>query len=526
MTCIMTRRTLLGQAGLIAASLGLSRSSDGQESVPVEFNHGVASGDPLADRVILWTRLSPQRLTAAPLAVDWLVATDIQLRAVVAGGRVLTDAGRDYTVKVDATGLNPGSIYYYRFLAGTAVSPLGRTKTLPVGAAGHMRLAFTSCSKYTAGYFHAYRGMAQRDDLDMVLHLGDYFYEDGGAGTVGRPHDPDHTLVTLADYRTRYAQHRSDPDLQTCHANHPWLSIWDDHETANDCWQDGAEDHDPAQDGPWAARKAAALQAYHEWMPIRTVDPGNLARAFRASRFGDLVDVIVWETRLFGRDQQARSLFDSRTINDPMRTMMGFEQEAWLLEQLAGSRARWRLYANQTMFAQLHVLNTMANNDLVHLPFDLPGNPDQWDGYAANRQRLFDWWRALGLRNNIIITGDIHASWVSELSPAPGDPTQYNPLSGRGSYGVEFVTPAATSGGEPGLDRFADIARLPNTHVKYVDLAHHGYVLLDITPERCQGEYWYVDPIVTPAFHEHPAAAWESRDAASTGGWNVVRRIV
>ena len=524
MTRTLTRRAMLGQAGLVAASLGLPRGGHGQEPGPVSFAHGVASGDPLQDRVILWTRLSPQPATIEPVMVDWLVATDAQLHDVVTSGRILTDAGRDYTVKVDATGLSPGVMYYYRFQSGSAISPVGLARTLPVGHVDHMRLAFTCCSKYTGGYFHAYRGMAQRNDLDMVLHLGDYFYEDGKAGEIGRPHDPDHTLVTLADYRTRYAQHRSDPDLQACHANHPWLCIWDDHETANDCWQNGAQSHDPAQDGPWALRKAAALQAYHEWMPIRTMDPNNLAQGFRASRFGDLVDMIVWETRLFGRDQQASSMLDHKTINDPGRTMMGFTQEAWLLEQLAGSTARWRLHANQTMFAQLHILNTIANNDLVRLPFDVPGNTDQWDGYAANRQRLYDWWAALGLRNNIVISGDIHSSWVSELTPAPGDPTQYDPFTGRGSYGIEFVTPAATSGAASDLGRFANAVRLLNTHIKHVDLAHHGYVLLDITPERCRGEYWYVDPITEPDFQEFPATAWESRDAVTTGGWNVVRR--
>lgn len=524
MTRTLTRRAILGQAGMLSAALSLPRWGRAQQLPQGAFRHGVASGDPLQDRVILWTRLSPRPATVEPVAVDWLVATDAQLHDVVASGRAVTDAGRDYTVKVDATGLSPGSTYHYRFLSGEAASPVGRTRTLPVGTVDHMRLAFTCCSKYTAGYFHAYRGMAQRSDLDMVLHLGDYFYEDGKAGEIGRPHDPDHTLVTLADYRTRYAQHRSDPDLQACHAHHPWLCIWDDHEIADDCWQDGAAAHDPARDGPWEIRRAAALQSYHEWMPIRTVDPDNLAQGFRASSFGDLVDIIVWETRLFGRDQQAQGMLDYRAINDPKRTMMGFAQEAWLLEQLAGSTARWRLYANQTMFAQLHLINTMANNDLLHLPFDLPGNPDQWDGYAANRQRLYDWWRALGLRNNIVISGDIHASWVSELSPAPGDPSQYDPLTGRGSYGVELVTPAATSGAAPELEPIASMARLLNTHIKYVDLAHHGYALLDVTKERCRGEYWYVDPITEPAFHERAAVAWESRDAAATGGWNVVRK--
>jgi alkaline phosphatase D len=526
MSRMLTRRAMLGQAGLVAASLGLPLDGHGQEPGPVSFAHGVASGDPLQDRVILWTRLTPPADMTQTIKVWWMMALDEEFQQLVARGEALAGAGWDYTVKVDATGLSPGVMYYYRFQSGSATSPVGRTRTLPIGTVDHMRLAFTCCSKYTGGYFHAYRGMAQRNDLDMVLHLGDYFYEDGKAGEIGRPHEPAHTLVTLADYRIRYAQHRSDPDLQSCHANHPWLCIWDDHEVAGDCWQDGAKSHDPAQDGPWALRKAAAMQAYHEWMPIRTVDPNNLAHGFRAAYFGDLVDIIVWETRVFGRDQQASSMFDYKTINDPRRTMMGFTQEAWLLEQLAGSTARWRLYANQTMFAHLHVLNTIANNELLHLPFDLPANPDQWDGYAANRQRLYDWWAALGLRNNIVISGDIHSSWISELTPAPGDPTQYDPFTGRGSYGVEFVTPAATSGAAPELEPFANVARLLNTHIKYVDLTHHGYVLLDITPERCRGEYWYVDPITEPAFREFPATAWESRDATTTAGWNVVRKAV
>lgn len=524
-----TRRDVLRNASILGTTAALpwlnacgtsSSATVGSADGASVFRHGVASGDPLTDRVILWTRISAP-LTAT-IEVQWRIGADPELNQVLRAGTTTTDAGRDFTVKVDPSGLAPGTTYYYRFEALGTRSPVGRTRTLPVGALDRLRLAFTSCSQYDDGFFNVYGAMARRADLDAVLHLGDYIYENGGQGALGRAHEPPREIVSMQDYRIRYAQYRADPDLQEAHRQHPWICVWDDHESANDSWKDGAENHNDGE-GDWATRKTIATQVYHEWMPIRTPDPADLTRIYRHFAFGDLVDLIVWETRLFGRDRQADNLTQRSVIDDPGRSMMGFEQEDWLAAQITSSQARWRVYGNQTMFAQLHVLNTLLANDVVNVELlDIPANPDQWDGYEANRDRIFDQWRSQNVRNNVVITGDIHTSWANELTPSPGDLTQYGPISGRGSMGVEFITPSVTSSGLPEIDTIADVIRLVNTHIKYVETASHGYVLLDITPERCQGEFWYADTIAEPSATERFAAAFVTRDAFSEGqgGWN------
>lgn len=525
-----TRRHFLRDAGLLGTAAVLpwlpgcdDGSGTGAAGAEVSFRHGVASGDPLSDRVVLWTRVTST--VDLPVRVDWAIGMDPQMRQVMYMGSTVTDADRDYTVKVDPAGLAPGTTYYYQFRARGVDSPIGRTRTLPVGEVDRLRIAYTSCSDYRSGYFNAYRAMARRADLDLVMHLGDYIYEYGGTGIDGRDHAPDHEIVTLGDYRTRYAQYRTDPDLQECHRQHPWVCVWDDHESTNNSYRDGAANHD-ASEGDWGARKIAATRAYHEWLPIRTPDADDLTRIFREFRLGNLADLIVWETRLFGRDVPSEAL-NTIVAQDPSRSMMGFEQEDWLAQRLTASTAQWRLYGNQTMFAQLQVLNTLLKNEIVDLSLlDLPANADQWDGYAANRERIYDLWRNRGLRNNIVLTGDIHTSWVSELTPAPGDVTQYGPVTGRGSVGVEFVTPSVTSSGLPEVDPIVDAVRLLNTHIKYVESKSHGYVLLDITRERVQGEFWYVDTIASRDFAERFAVAFSTADAATSAtGSNRADRV-
>ncbi|MDT0496430.1 alkaline phosphatase D family protein [Algiphilus sp. W345] len=514
----MDRRTFLRGLSLVSGSsllplLTHCAESDAPDDAggAVAFRHGVASGDPLADRVILWTRVTPE--VEGPVRVRYRVAADPEMTQALIDERVVTDGGRDYTVKVDPVGLSPGTTYYYQFESGGARSPVGRTRTLPVGAVDRLRLAAVSCSKYSNGYFNVYRAVSARADLDAVLHLGDYIYESGSDGELGRAHEPAHEIVTLADYRTRYAQYRGDPDLQECHRQHPFICAWDDHETANDSWSGGAENHQPDSEGDWLLRVAAATQAYHEWLPIRTPDPSLLTRIYRRFDFGDLAELVMLETRLFGRSEPAPSLLNVGIVEDPARTMLGLEQEAWLAAGLAKSRATWRVYGNQTMFAQLHLLNTLG---LVS--GGIPGNPDQWDGYAANRNRIFDQWAQAGQRNHIVLSGDIHTSWASELTKYPGNPLSYTPRTGVGSVGAEFVCPSVTSGNSAQLDPIADVVRLLNTHIKYVELASHGYVLLDLTSSRAQGEFWFVDTIDTPEFGERFAAGYATPDAGDEGG--------
>jgi alkaline phosphatase D len=309
------RRILVGGAGLAALLPAACSTAANPAFAPpkydgaVAFRHGVASGDPGLDRVIIWTRVTAERQDAVP--VRWIIASDDAFETVVASGNFTTNADRDWTVKVDVPGLSAARTYFYKFLAGDQKSPIGRTRTLPAGALDKVRLVAVSCSSMSWGFFNAYKAISKLDDIDAVLHLGDYIYEYGvgGYGTevgtkLGRAPEPVTEIKTLGDYRTRYAQYRTDPDLQAAHASAPFINVWDDHETANDSWVDGAENHD-ASEGPWKTRTAAALQAYFEWVPIRDPAAGKPREAiYRSFQYGDLLTLIMAETRLTARSQQ------------------------------------------------------------------------------------------------------------------------------------------------------------------------------------------------------------------------------
>ncbi len=312
----LCRRDFLKRTGAALLSFGalpLLQSCGGHRAnaapLPVTatsgaaFGHGVASGDPLSDRVILWTRITTTG--ADPVALDFVVATDAALSQIVRSGQTTTDLGRDHTVKIDVDGLQPDTTYYYRFASGGVHSPIGRTKTLPLGDTGRVRLAVVTCASLAQGYFNAYRRIAERADLDLVLHLGDYIYEFGNGedGNV-RLYEPPNEIVSLSDYRTRYAQYRRDADLQELHRQHPMVAIWDDHEFADNAYADGALNHTAATEGAWPARVAAALQAYYEWMPIRVVDPANLRKNNRSFALGNLADLLLLEERLNARSGQ------------------------------------------------------------------------------------------------------------------------------------------------------------------------------------------------------------------------------
>lgn len=291
---------------LVLALVACDRTPD------VAFEHGVASGDPLQNAVILWTHVTPldDDDLSATIPVRWVVAGDGALENIVAEGETSASIESNFTVKVDAQGLAPGQSYYYGFSVGDQTSPIGRTKTLPAANTARVKLAVVSCSNYPAGYFNVYRAVAQRDDIDTVVHLGDYFYEYGADGfgseagkALGRISDPAHEIVSLDDYRTRHAQYRSDPDLQALTARHPMIAVWDDHESANNSYSQGAQNHDESE-GDWEVRKAAAVRAYHEWLPIRAPDPERPERTYRSFQYGDLATLIMLDTRLIGRDKQ------------------------------------------------------------------------------------------------------------------------------------------------------------------------------------------------------------------------------
>jgi alkaline phosphatase D len=482
------------------------------------FQYGVASGDPRRDSVTLWTRVTP-RGRGAKVQVKWIVARDPWCRRVVSGGSVLTDEGRDYTVKVEPEHLEPGTTFYYRFKAQGANSPIGRTRTLPEGGVDRLRIAVASCSNYPYGFFNAYALIAARADLDAVLHLGDYTYEYAngtfGDGTaLGREPQPPNETVTLADYRTRHALYKSDPDLQEAHRQHPFITVWDDHESTNDAWREGAENHQPETEGDWETRKARSIQAYYEWMPIRDGRRGERP-IFRRFRFGELADLIMLDTRLYGRDQQAASPADVATINDPSRQMLGAAQEQWFLDRLTRSAARgaqWRLVGQQVMFAQLS------------LDFGRSiANADQWDGYRPARDRILTHLHEQGIGNTVVLTGDIHSSWGNDVSLNPWDPTAYDPVSGRGSLAVEFVTPGVTSPflfpdtpeGAAQAAVAAGQLRAISPHMKWIEAFRRGYLLVDLDRDRVQGEWYYL-----PTIRERRAEQFFGAAFASTTGTN------
>jgi alkaline phosphatase D len=456
------------------------------------FRHGVASGDPATDRVILWTRVTAP-VQALP-EVSWELSRNSSFTRIVARGMTPTGASRDFTVKIDAGGLAPATTYYYRFRARGEQSPVGRTRTLPAAGAQRVRLAVASCSNLPYGYFNVYRRIAARADLDAVLHLGDYIYEypNGryGDGTaLGRVPAPDREIVALADYRTRYAQYRLDPDLQEVHRQHPFIVVWDDHEITNNAWRDGAENHNPDQgEGDYTARRSAAVQSYFEWMPIREEPSTRQPRIYRSFQFGGLADLLMLDTRLVGRDGQADGRETIAVLDDPKRSLLGRAQEEWLVAELAASKrahVTWQLLGQQVMFA----------------PCSLPGaaaiSTDAWDGYRPERQRVIDVITEQQLANVVVLTGDVHSSWGYDIAQNPWD--GYDPATGRGTIAVEFVTPAVSSpsgfANEGGAERMEAVRRA-RPHLRYLEGIHRGYLVLDVTRERAQADWYYV-PTVT-----------------------------
>ena len=513
----LTRRRFLGlAAGATVAPIALRHPVVGARAVrrKLEFRHGVASGDPLHDRVVLWTRVTG---AAGDFDVRWEVADDPSFRRIVTDGTARTGPDRDHTVKVDAAGLEPGRTYWYRFRApGGVRSPIGRTKTPARDRVESARFAVVTCADYNRGLFSAYGRVAERDDLDAVIHLGDYLYEHGRQDRV-RPHVPPRELRTVDDYRQRYASYRLDPNLAGVHAAHPMIWVWDDHETCDGAWKGGADptNHDPTgiEDGPWEVRKAAALQAALEWLPVRTVDPSQPERLYRRFAWGDLVDLFVVDTRRIGRDEPLtgnvpETDFFTRTpeYTEPSRQLLGADQEAWLAEGLTSSRARWKLLGNQVVLSPIKVVP--APNATGAAVF---ANPDQWDGYPAAQDRMFDVLEAVD--DVVVVTGDVHASFAFEVTRDANDPTSYDPVTGRGALAVELVAPSVSSAGDPpplGIpddvddavellaSRNGDALRLANPHLKYVRTQLNGHLLVDIDRDRVRAEWWLVPTVTQP----------------------------
>ncbi len=538
-----------GALSLPVAFTGCNDGSDEESpEAQADFLHGVASGDPLQDKVILWTRLTPVDLSA-PLKVTWEIATDDQFKQNLKTGTVQTTKTDDFTVKVDATGLQAGTTYYYRFRFGSKVSPVGQTKTLPV-TTNKVSFAVCSCSNYPAGYFYVYREMAKQN-VDVVIHLGDYIYEYGADGyatedaaKLGRtlPSDNNKEIIKLDDYRKRYALYRQDKDLQAVHQRHPFIVVWDDHELANDTWREGAENHQ-SNEGPFLERKLAALQAYFEWMPIRPVSNTDHLNIYRQFEFGSLVQLTMLDTRIIARDKQleyadymtAAGLDAEKfqaDLTDPKRTLMGYTQRDWLVGKLKQSTATWNVVGQQVLMSKMWIPaelllslgqitsggtspDTLAKmnaqiTELVTLKLRLeqgdptltvqekarvttlvPYNLDAWDGYYAEREFVYDKLAEFN-KKIIVLAGDTHNAWTSYL------------YSQKGEYvGVELATSSVSS---PGLEKYLSIplAQLQQfefafttliDELAYCNLNQRGYLMVTLDDKQVQSDWIFVDSI-------------------------------
>ncbi len=467
---------------LFSASVAFSQKQEHRVALQQclqPFYHGVASGDPLSDRVIIWTRVTPTvNQINQSIVVNWKVATDTGMVNVVQSGAILTDSSADFTVKIDVTGLNANKFYYYEFQTGGYLSPRGRTKTNPVGNTDSLRFALVSCANYEAGWFNVYASLLQREDFDAVLALGDYIYEYNTGGyspnsNVNRQWSPANEILSVADYRMRYSTYRLDVDLQRLHQQFPFIIVYDDHEFANDAWMNGAQNHQP-NEGLWSDRKAMAFKAFFEWQPIRQTSQSNPNQIYRTFSYGNLIDLMMLDTRVEGRDLQAGT--SGATVTANSRQLLGTTQYSWLTNKLSTSTGQWKILGQQVMMAPLQV-------------FGVGFNGDQWDGYPAERTRVYNHVLNNNISNMVVLTGDIHSSWANDLPTS-----SYNGNTGGGSAGVEFVTPSVTS---PGLtiSGGASVIQAANSHIKYCDLTNHGYVIMDVNKTRTQADWFNITTI-------------------------------
>ena len=549
---IARRSFLKGSAvagGVAMAGVLASQGQASAEDNPV-FQHSVASGDPTANSVIIWTRVTPTpdavpgSNRGAPTRVRWEMATDPGMGRIVRSGSVVTTAERDLTVKVDVTGLAPRTTYFYRFRveegpAAGAYSRIGRTLTAPdPGAAQPMRIGVCSCSNYEAGWFTAYRHMFERDDLDLVLHLGDYTYEYATGEYVGafddrvRPVQPPQRTTTLADYRIRQGCYRQDVDLANLHASVPFMCMWDDHEFADNWWREGATGSHDYEAQQWRDIYLAGKQAYFEWMPVRPNDVSESQHLYRRLRFGSLAEIILPDLRTYRDVQLSPGLAWFHKMDDPNRTLTGPQQYDWLAKSIATSPTKWQIIGNEIMIAPMTVpgsVDPQVNQwlvDKVGIPRDgFSFNNDQWDGYPAERRKLINDIKASGRRNVVFVTGDIHSSFVNAV---PADVPSYraNPAAGE-VVATEFVANSITAANvfdtvakrrelagvaHSVVDTAVNLLPMANPWMKQINFKQHGYGVLDITSERVQMDFWFVDTVLTPLAPVRNAWQWMTLD--------------
>lgn len=522
---------------------GCAASTQRKNLSHARFLHGVASGDPESGALMLWTRADGQN--KGDLHIAWELATDSAFDTVLRSGEVVTGMDRDNTIKVDVRELAPGTEYFYRFVSRDHVSPVGRGKTLPLGSVDSLKMVVFSCSNYPAGFFHAYRQASELPEVDVFLHLGDYFYEYGMGGyateraeELGRalPVDNAGELFTLQDYRRRYALYRRDADLQAMHAAAPMIAVWDDHEIANDTWLHGAQNHS-SDEGDFEARKAAAVQAYFEWLPLRPAQPDRTGRIYRRFEFGDLLSLHMLDTRLIGRDRQLEyaHYFDRDTgeldsarfrsdLGDGARSLLGEEQRQWLYDGLATSDAQWQVLGQQILMARMTMPAVLLRQlfarrddpavqtligELVAdkqalqagevLPEErarrlrqvLPYNLDAWDGYPVERERLYAKVKSLG-KQLVVLAGDTHNAWSSDLRDAQGD-----------RVGVEFATHSVSS---PGMESYVGLTPESGTRMaqalpvlidelQYCQLTDRGFMELNVRRDEMRVSWHFLDDV-------------------------------
>lgn len=448
-----------------------------RDSELAPFYHGVASGDPLQDAVILWTRVTPEQQLPA-IKIEWEISSTPDFEETRAGS-IETSPEKDYTVKIDVNNLESGKTYYYRFKALGNYSTVGKTKTAS-SSNSEVKFGVVSCSNYEWGYFNAYTALAE-ENLDAIIHLGDYIYEYApgryGDTTLNRPSIPAKELISLKDYRTRYSQYRLDKDLQAAHASHPFINIWDDHEIANNSYKEGAQNHQD-DEGSYEVRKAAAKKAFYEWLPIR-----EHTNHYRKFSYGELADLVMLDERLAGRTFIADSLSDP-TLQDTTRTMLGEEQLDWFTGQLLNSNARWKVIGNQVIFSYLNWGFPSFNINL-----------DSWDGYPHEQQKIANLIQENSIENVVFITGDTHSAWAFEVTNDPFK--SYNPKTSEGAFAIEFGATSINSSNsnETTSDEevIAHEEKITNSainpHLKFSNMRDHGYLVLTLSEDKAEAEW-------------------------------------
>ncbi|EGQ9699969.1 alkaline phosphatase D family protein [Vibrio parahaemolyticus] len=532
----LSRRDFMKVVSSTAVATGLiGCGSDDNESVAVSFEHGVASGDPTQTQVIIWTRVTT---AASYVDVSWQVASDMEFSNVVQSGVFTTDTGRDFTVKVDVQNLNANSQYYYRFMVGEMMSEVGQTQTLPEDGVEKASMAVVSCANYPAGYFHVYREILNQHEqspFDVVLHLGDYIYEYGAGGyasedaaALGREPSKGTECITLDDYRKRYAQYRQDADLQALHAKLPMIAVWDDHELANDTWKNGAENHQD-DEGSFIDRRAAAAAAWTEWLPVRENTFSNML-IYRQFSFGSLVNLMMLDTRLVGRDKPLDYFSLSAPTMEAIgglvaqsrsadRELLGTEQLAWLMNEFNTHDAKWNVLGQQVLMSRMELpssvmtamfqlftsteekkteallaVNTAITGYLADPsadPISLPYNLDAWDGYYVEREKVYQLAKASS-GNFVCLAGDTHNAWASELKDVSNNP-----------IGVEFATSSVSS---PGLEEYLALDpvaivqmeyTLPHlvSELQWADIKQRGFMRVTFTADAAQSTWYLVSTI-------------------------------